>query len=81
MKVVFKGVLEESRKGCRVCGGRSFNLHLATHKTYFLPSGRRMTFRVGRPEEVTDAEAEFLLAEEYRDTKGKKQKAFELWQV
>lgn len=81
MTVVFKGVLEESRKGCRVCGGRSFNLHLATTKTFYLPSGRRITFRVGIPVEVSDADGEFLLTEEYRDTKGKTQKAFEVWQA
>lgn len=76
MKVVFNGVMEETRKGCKVCGGRSFRQRLATTKTYYLPSGRRMTFRIGRIEEVSDEDGEFLLS---LNTKNKK--VFDVWQV
>lgn len=75
MKVKFNGVVEETRKGCKVCGGRSFNLQMVTHKTYYLPSGRQMTFRVGRVEEVSDADGEFLLS------LNAKQKVFDVWQA
>ena len=76
MKVVFKGVVEEARKGCKVCGGRSFNRQMVTHKAYYLPTGRHVYFRVGRAEEVTEAEAEFLLSLNPEDTK---QKVFDVW--
>lgn len=76
MKIVFNGVVEEARKGCKVCGGRSFNLHMVTHKTYYLPSGIQKTFRIGRPEWVTDADGEFLLS-----LNTTKQKVFDVWQV
>ena len=75
MKIRFNGVIETARKGCKVCGGRSFNQYMATSKEYYLPSGRKMTFRVGRPVEVSDSDGEFLLS------LNDKQKVFDVWQA
>ena len=75
MRVKFNGVTEETRKGCKVCGGRTYKNRLVTHKTYYLPSGRVMTFRIGRSEEVSDTDGEFLLS------LNDKQKVFEVWPV
>lgn len=62
MKIKFNGVKEKSRKGCSVCGGKSSRMTMTTSKTYYLPSGTRMTFRVGRIENVSDADGQFLLS-------------------
>lgn len=81
MTVVFNGVIEETQKGCHVCSGRTTHMQMKQVKTYYLLSGRRITFRAGVPVEVSDSDGEYLLTEEYRTANGKKQKVFEVWQA
>lgn len=61
MKVTFDGFLETSRKGCSVCGKRRTDKKYLVHKSFMLPSGRRMTFFRGVEYEVSDLDASFLL--------------------
>lgn len=79
MKVRFNGVIEETQKGCHVCHGRTTHSQMTTHKAYYLPSGRRVTFRVGVPVEVSQADGEYLLTEDYKLPNGKRKKVFEVW--
>lgn len=81
MKVVFKGVIEETQRGCHVCHGRTSHLQMTTHKAYYLPSGRHTTFRIGIPVDVSDIDGEYLLTEEYKAADGKKKKVFEVWRA
>lgn len=81
MKVMFNGVIEETQKGCHVCHGRTTHNQMATHKSYWLPSGRRITFRMWMPVEVTEEDGQYLLTEEYKLPNGKKKKVFEVWQA
>lgn len=78
MKVVFKGIVEKRKSGCPVCGRRSGGTTLSTMKTYILPSGVTKTFRVGKPEEVTDRDGEFLLMYKYTDKDGIVKNVFEV---
>ena len=62
MKVRFNGVLESKPGGCVPCGRkRASKSTMTTKKEYILPSGTRKTFYIGRVEEVSDADGEFLL--------------------
>lgn len=78
MKIVFKGIVEKRRKGCPVCGRRGGSNTFATMKTYILPSGITKTFRVGKPEEVSDRDGEFLLMYKYTDKDGSVNNVFEV---
>lgn len=78
MKVRFLGIVEETQRGCRACHGRTAHLQMKTTKAYYLPSGQRMTFRVGVVSEVSDEDGEYLLAETYKGANGKTQKAFDI---
>lgn len=64
MIVVFNGVVETHKSGgCTSCGRQAkSSKHLATSKSYFLPSGRNKTFVMGRAEEVSDEDGNFLLS-------------------
>ncbi len=77
MKVMFNGVIERSRSGCK-CKGRTTENKFVTSKMYILPSGARKTFRVGTAVEVLDMDAEFLLSYTYTDPQGNVRKAFEV---
>ena len=79
MRLRFNGIVEETQRGCRPCHGRTTHAQMRTHKSYYLPSGRHMTFRVGIPAEVSDEDAKYLLAETYKAADGKTKKVFEVW--
>ena len=81
MKLRFNGIIEETQRGCRPCHGRTMHSQMTTHKAYYLPSGRHMTFRVGVPAEVSDIDGEYLLSETYKAADGKTKKVFEVWRA
>lgn len=63
MKLKFNGITERATKGCPVCGGgRKKDVAFRTTKTFILPSGITKTFRVGKVEEVSDIDGDFLLS-------------------
>ena len=63
MKVVFKGRKGDKARPCPVCGHkRKTTSEFQTVRTYYLPSGTQKTFRIGRCEEVSDTDGEFLLS-------------------
>lgn len=78
MKIVFNGIIEKTRKGCGVCGKRRTENQFLDHRTYILPSGRSKTFRVGRPEEVSARDADFLLQYKYQTPEGETRNVFEV---
>ena len=69
MKVKFLGFTEYKKKGCNVCGKASGAKGFVSSKMYILPSGRNKTFYVGRVEEVSDWDGNFLLS--YADANGR----------
>lgn len=78
MKVVFNGLLETRRKGCAACGQRRVGKSVfVMKKTYILPSGFTKEFVYGKPTEVTDEDARFLLSYTYQDDNGLR-KVFEV---
>lgn len=77
MRVMFNGVIERSRGGCK-CKGRTTENKFVTSKMYILPSGARKTFRIGQAEEVLDMDADFLLSYSYTDPEGRVKKVFEV---
>ena len=79
MKIVFNGLTEKRSKGCPVCGKRITDNHFLTMKSYILPSGMTKTFRAGKPEEVSEGDAEFLLSYKYKDAQGNIKQVFDVW--
>lgn len=77
MKVMFNGVIERSRSGCK-CKGRTTESRFVTSRMYILPSGAHKTFRIGQAAEVLDMDAEFLLSYTYTDPEGRERKVFEV---
>ena len=63
MRVKFNGYIEERTSGCGICGTkRKSERSLTTHKMFILPSGKTITFYIGKDEEVSDSDGEFLLS-------------------
>lgn len=81
MKVRFNGIVEETQRGCRPCHGRTTHLQMKTHKSYYLPSGRHIAFRIGDPVEVSEEDGKYLLSETYKAADGKTKKVFDVWQA
>lgn len=77
MKVRFNGLIEKRDKGCGVCGAKSTKMQFTVSKNYILPSGRCITFRAGRIEEVLDSDGEFLLGYKYKEPNGNVLPVFE----
>lgn len=67
MKLIFNGLVTRSRTGCVPCGKSKRSETLLTTKTFYLPSGKNVTFRQGRVQEVSDSDGAFLL--DYNDTR------------
>lgn len=78
MRIMFNGVIEKARKGCGACGKRRSESEFRTSKTYILPSGNTKTFRIGKAEEVTERDAEFLLTYNYLSPEGEVKSVFEV---
>ena len=63
MRLKFKGIKrEKTSRGCG-CRGRRSGTRLSTIKSFHLPSGTTVVFRVGKPQKVSDSDGEFLLRE------------------
>lgn len=77
MRIVFKGVIEKRQKGCPVCGRRDSKTHFVSIKSYILPSGRTVTFRAGRAEEVSPLDGAFLLEYKTQEADGTVRNVFE----
>lgn len=77
MKVRFNGLIEKRDKGCGVCGSKNTKTHFTVSKTYILPSGRTITFRAGRTEEVNPVDGAFLLGYKYTSPDGSVHPVFE----
>lgn len=77
MRLKFVGVIEKSSRGCPVCGKRRSENQLLSSKTYYLSSGNKITFRAGRPVDVSDEDGEELLTYTYTDPKGQVRHVFE----
>lgn len=70
--------IEAKRSGCSSCrGNRIDNGSFSGSKREFLPSGQFVTFRVTRPVEVSDEDANYLLTLTY-DYKGSKHNKYKL---
>lgn len=77
MKVRFLGVMKNRRIGCSTCAKRAASrTSFSTSASYMLPSGRRMTFYVGRVAEVSDRDGKWLLSYVTADANGTR-KVFE----
>lgn len=78
MKIKFNGIIEKRTKGCHVCGKSRSDSQFQASKSYYLPSGKYKTFRVGRIEEVSDQDGAFLLNYQYQTRTGEIKKVFEV---
>lgn len=77
MKVVFNGIIEKKNGGCVPCGAKRASEHvMRTSKMFILPSGITKTFFVGREEEVSKADGDFLMSYMYTDKNGQKKTVF-----
>lgn len=78
MKLKFNGIMQQKTGGgCSKCGQKSKSKYaMMTSKMFILPSGRMATFFVGREEEVSDSDGEFLLKYKYTDKEGNTQDVF-----
>lgn len=71
MKVVFNGIMEVRSGGCVPCGAKLASKKIMRNsKLYILPSGMTKTFRIGKVEEVSDSDGEFLMGYRYTDDDG-----------
>ena len=77
MRVKFAGIIEVKTGGCSVCGKRRSRSQLSTTKTFYLSSGSRLTFRAGRPVDVSEEDGNELLSYTYIDPQGHERKMFE----
>ena len=68
MTIKFNGIIEKKTRGCPVCGKSKTEMVFSTVKSFYLPSGRNQTFRVGKEYEVSEKDAKFLLT--YKSPKG-----------
>lgn len=82
MKIKFNGILEhKGSSGCSACGSkRKSSFGFTTVKSYFLPSGKQQTFKVGEIYTVSDSDGSFLLSyNSAPDVNGLSRKVFEEW--
>lgn len=78
MRIQFNGITEKASHGCGACGRRRTDTVFKTAKTYILPSGITKTFIAGRPEEVSQKDADFLLLYRYQTPEGETRQVFEV---
>lgn len=75
----FNGSVERESHGCVPCGTRSVSESVFRRsKTYYLPSGRSLTFRVGQTYDVSEEDGEFLLLYNWDDEHGVNHRQFEV---
>lgn len=70
MKVVFNGLLEKRSSGGCNCKRQGNGYTFVNSRMYILPSGQTKTFYVGRVEEVSQRDGEFLLSYNASDENG-----------
>lgn len=73
MKVKFNGLLEKKSSGGCNCKKGTSNYGFTSSRMYILPSGQQKTFFVGKVEEVSDRDGQFLLSYNSVDVNGKRQ--------
>lgn len=78
MKVIFNGILETKSGGCVPCGQKHSTVTrtMTTKKRYILPSGEFRTFIVGKVEDVTEQDGDFLMSYVYTDKDGVQKTVF-----
>lgn len=77
MIVKFNGIMQKKQGGCSKCGQKSSSQYrMMPSKMFILPSGRTVTFFVGREEEVSESDGQFLLQYTYTDKQGATQSVF-----
>lgn len=70
MKVVFNGLLEKKGgSGCN-CKRKNGEYRFLNSRMYILPSGASKVFYVGKAEEVSEKDGNFLLSYSYTDRNG-----------
>ena len=75
MKVKFNGTIEKRTKGCN-CKGSISEYGFVNSKLYILPSGRSVQFYLGKAEEVSEIDGNFLLSYVYKDVNGDQRAVF-----
>lgn len=64
VKVIFKGMKETVKSGCKPCGrAGTKSVGVRSHKELILPSGAFKMFRINKVTEVSDSDGEWLLEE------------------
>lgn len=76
MKIRFNGLLEKRTKGCNCKKVGNTEYGFTSQKMYILPSGTEKTFVVGKVENVSDMDGNFLLSYIYEDANGGKREVF-----
>lgn len=63
MRIVFNGLLEKKQQGggCN-CKKQGSSYGFVNSRMYILPSGQTKTFYVGKVEELSDSDGNFLLS-------------------
>lgn len=78
MRVVYKGQIEKTETGCAPCGNkRKGRSHFVTERSFFVPSGQQIKFRLNEPVNVSKRDGEFLLQYNYDDENGMRRAVFE----
>lgn len=72
MKVKFNGLLEKKASGGCNCKRQSNGYSFVNSRMYILPSGAQKTFYVGKVEEVSERDGNFLLSYSTVDANGKR---------
>lgn len=70
MKVVFNGLLERKQSGGCNCKKSASGYNFVNSRMYILPSGQNKVFYVGKVEEVSERDGQFLLSYNSQDSNG-----------
>ena len=70
MKVIFNGLIEKRVSGGCNCKKQGNGYSFVNSRMYILPSGQQKTFYVGRVEEVSERDGQFLLSYNVNDANG-----------
>lgn len=65
MRIMFNGIIEKRKSGCKCSGGRTDTVFIS-NRIYTMPSGTTKRFRAGKVEEVSDIDGNFLLSYTYQ---------------
>lgn len=73
MKIKFNGLIEKKVSGGCNCKKQGNGYGFVGSRMYILPSGQQKTFYVGKVEEVSERDGNFLLSYSVTDANGKRQ--------